>query len=64
MISIGGAVQNPANMSLSNNTVNLGASPSDDSRVFAVGHQNLNSLTFTGSAGTQFTMNYTPSSKL
>ena len=62
MISIGGAVQNPANMSVSNNTVNLGASPSDDSRVFAVGHQNLNSLTFSGSAGTQFTMNYTPSS--
>ena len=62
MISIGGAVQNPANMTVSNNTVNLGASPTDDSRVFAVGHQNLNSLTFTGSAGTQFTMNYTPSS--
>ena len=62
MISVAGSVQNPANLTVSNNTVNFGATPAFDSRVFAVGHQNLNSLTFAGSAtGTQFTLNHTPS---
>ena len=59
IISIAGSVQNPANLTISNNIVNVTNSPNYDSKVFAIKHNNLRQLTFTGS-GTTFTLNYTP----
>lgn len=61
IISIAGSVQNPSNFTVSNNIVNVTNSPNYDSKVFAIKHNNLRQLTFTGS-GTTYTLNYTPTS--
>lgn len=59
IISIAGSVQNPSNFTVSNNIVNITNSPNYDSKVFAIKHDKLRQLTFTGS-GTTYTLNYTP----
>ena len=59
ILSVGGSVQNPNNITVSNNIVNLAESPGYDARVFGIKHDNLRKLTFTGS-GTTYTLNYTP----
>jgi len=61
IISIGGVVQNPANLTVSANAVETSQSVSNDSNVIAVRHTNLSSLTFTGS-GTTYTITQTPTS--
>ena len=62
IISIGGSVQKPSNLSVTNNVINTTTPVSHNSNVFAVRHQNLSELTFTGPAsGTVFTINQTPS---
>ena len=60
IISIAGSVQNPSNFTVTNNIVNVTNSPNYDSKIFAIKHNNLRQLTFTGS-GTTYTLNYTPS---
>ena len=60
IFSIGGSVQNPNNITVTNNIVSLGQSSGYDSKLFAIKHDNLRKLTFTGS-GTTYTLNYTPS---
>lgn len=63
IISVGGVVQNPANLSISNNAISLGSNTfSNDSKVIALRHTNLSSLTFTAGAGNTYTINQTPSS--
>ena len=59
IISIGGSVQNPNNLTVSNNIVNINEPLTHSSTVFAVQHEELKKLTFTGS-GTTYTINYTP----
>ena len=59
IISIGGSVQNPDNLSVVNNIVNIGEASGYSSRVFGIKSQNLKKLSFTGS-GTTYTINYTP----
>ena len=59
IFSIAGSVQNPSNFTVTNNIVNVTNSPTYDSKVFGIKHDNLRQLTFTGS-GTTFTLNYTP----
>jgi hypothetical protein len=61
LISINGIVQDSDSFTLSGNTVTLQETVSFDSPVFVITHQNLRKLTFTGS-GTNYTLNYTPSS--
>ena len=61
IISIGGVIQNPANLTVSANAVETNQSVSNDSNVIAVRHTNLSSLTFTGS-GTTYTITQTPTS--
>ena len=60
IISIAGSVQNPSDFTITNNIVNVSNSPNYDSKIFAIKHNNLRQLTFTGS-GTTYTLNYTPS---
>ena len=64
IISIGGVIQNPANLTVSANAVVTSQSVSNDSNVIAVRHTNLSTLTFTdtGTAETTYEINQTPSS--
>ena len=64
IFSIGGSVQNPNNLTVSQNIVQLNDTVNyNDTRVFGINQQNLKVLTFTGSStGTTFTLNYTPDS--
>tara|TARA_Y100000389_G_C17471490_1_gene531693 strand:+ start:8852 stop:20620 length:11769 start_codon:yes stop_codon:yes gene_type:complete len=61
IISIGGVIQNPANLTVSANAVVTSQLISNDSNVIAVRHTNLSTLTFTGT-GTTYQINQTPSS--
>lgn len=62
IISIGGSVQKPSDLSVTNNVINTTTAVSHDAKIFAVRHQNLSQLTFTGpTSGTVFTINQTPS---
>ena len=57
IISIAGSVQNPSNLSITNNIINVTNSPNYDSKIFAIKHDNLRQLTFDGS-GTTYTLKY------
>jgi hypothetical protein len=65
IFSIGGSVQNPANLTVSQNIVYLNETVNyNNTRVFGIRQQNLKPLTFTGDAiGTTFALNYTPETK-
>lgn len=59
IISIGGSVQNPNNLTVTNNIINITDPLTHSSKIFAVRHEKLRKLTFTGS-GTTYIINYTP----
>lgn len=60
MIVIGGVVQDPSNLTVSNNSIVLPQSVGYETKVITIRHDKLKKLTLTGS-GTTYTLNYTPS---
>ena len=58
LITIGGVVQDPSNLSVSNNAIVI-PKVGYESNVIAIRHSKLKKLTLTGS-GTTYTLNYTP----
>jgi hypothetical protein len=63
IISIGGAVQNPSSYgTISDNSITLTSAVGYEGSIVALQHDNLRKLTFTEvTAGTVYTLNYTPS---
>jgi len=65
IISVGGVVQNPADFQINVNEkyIKLNDKPNSAATVFALGGQNLHTLTFSGpTLGTTFQLNHTPTS--
>lgn len=60
LISVNGVVQNPSDFTLNANIVTLSESLSTASKCFILYRNTLNSLTFTQSNSTTYTINYTP----
>lgn len=59
IISIGGSVQDPDDLTVTNNNIVLGETVGYDSRVFAIRSDNLSKLTFTATgSGNVYTINH------